>query len=308
MIDVLISKIKEKQNPSVVGLDPKLSFVPGFIKEEMFERYGKTPKAAAECFYAFNQAIIDATADIVPAVKPQIAMYELYGADGIESYIKTVAYAKEKGLVVIGDIKRGDIASTAEAYSDTHIGRVDIDGQTYEIFKEDFITLNPYLGTDSVQPFIKNCRLYGKGLFMLVKTSNPSGSEIQDIESEGKPIYEIVAKLVEKWGLNLIGESGYSQIGAVVGATYPQQAKKIRNLVPNTFFLVPGYGAQGGTAQDMKNYFSEGITGAIINSSRGIIAAHQSAKYAERYTQEEFALCARQAAIDMKDEILNALS
>lgn len=332
MIDLLIDKIIEKNNPSVVGLDPRLSYVPDFITKEAFEKYGETPKAVAESFYEFNKFIIDAVADIVPAVKPQIAMYEQYGACGIESYIKTVEYAKEKGLIVIGDVKRGDIASTAEAYSDGHIGRVAVGENTYEIFKEDFITLNPYLGFDSVEPFLKNCRDFDKGLFMLIKTSNASSGDIQDLFVEGKPtanqyetsaadsdakntgfynqipLYEKVGGLVAKWGESLIGKHGYSAVGGVVGATYPEQGKKLRSLLPHTFFLVPGYGAQGGKSSDLKMCFGKGIVGAIVNSSRGIIAAHLSGKYKNMYLDKEFALSARLACIDMRDEICEALN
>lgn len=307
MIDFLIDKIVEKNNPSVVGLDPRLSYIPDYIKNAAFEEYGETPKAAAESFYEFNKAIIDAVYDIIPAVKPQIAMYEQYGADGITSYIKTVEYAKEKGLVVIGDIKRSDIASTAEAYSDGHIGRVRVGGSSYEIFKEDFITLNPYLGSDSVEPFLNNCREYGKGLFLLIKTSNASSGDIQDLESGGQRIYEKVGGLVSKWGEGLIGKHGYSAVGGVVGATFPEQAKALRAALPHTFFLVPGYGAQGGTACDLKHCFGKGILGAIVNSSRGIIAAHQNEKYKNDYSEKDFALCARRACIDMRNELLDVL-
>jgi len=352
VIDLLIDKIIEKNNPSVVGLDPRLSFVPDFIKKEAFEKYGKTPNGAAECFYVFNKYIIDAVFNIVPAVKPQIAMYEQFGAPGIDCYVRTIEYAKEKGLVVIGDIKRNDIASTAEAYSDGHIGRVDVDGADFEIYKEDFITINPYLGTDSIEPFIKNCKEYGKGLFVLIKTSNPKSGVLQDLEIDGelqakiaanlkreidgsglrteslkaeidesksqnkidgielrnKRVYERVAELISEQGLELIGKHGYSLIGGVVGATYPEQARRLRLLMPQTFFLVPGYGAQGGDTASVKACFSQGIIGAVVNSSRGIIAAHQNEKYKNTYSEEDFALCARQACMDMRDDILEAIS
>ena len=226
--DKLIEKIKETGNPTVVGLDPRMSFIPEHIKEECFAKYGKTPKAVAESFFMFNKEIIDATYDLIPAVKPQVAMYEMLGTDGFESYINTIKYAKEKGLVIIGDIKRGDIASTAENYSDGHIGRVDVEGNEFEIYGEDYITINPYMGFDSVEPYMANCKKYEKGLFVLVKTSNKGSGQIQDIALEGgKPLYQTVGSLVSDWGNDTIGKYGYSAVGAVVGATHPKQAKEL---------------------------------------------------------------------------------
>lgn len=303
MIDRLIREINKKQNPTVVGLDPRLEMIPGFIKEECFKEYGKTPKAVGEMFFRFNKEIIDNIYDIVPAVKPQIAMYEQYGPEGINSYIKTTEYAKEKGLIVIGDIKRGDITSTAEAYAKGHIGISEIEEESYDIYKQDVITLNPYLGFDSIEPYIKYCKEYDKGLFILVKTSNPNSGEIQDLETTEGKVYEKVGRLVSKWGEELIGEYGYSQVGAVVGATHPDQAKHLRKIMPNTFFLVPGYGAQGGKAEDLKGYFNENGLGAIINSSRGIIAAYLNEKYKLKFSEKEFALAAREAAIYMKEDL-----
>lgn len=308
MIDILLDKIIELENPSVVGLDPRISFIPQHIKEEMFEIYGKTPKAMAECFLKFNKIIIDEVYDIVPAVKPQIAMYEELGNVGIKAYIDTINYAKEKGLVIIGDIKRGDIFSTAESYSRAHIGKVDIEGEAYTIYNEDFITIHPYMGYDSVKPYIKDCKEYNKGLFVLVKTSNPNSGEIQDLEVNGERIYQIVGRLVSKWGSELIGKYGYSQIGAVVGATYPYQAKNLRNIMPHTFFLIPGYGAQGGRAEDLKDCFDKNGLGAIVNSSRGIIAAYKSDKYKKDFTDDEFGKAARCAALDMKKDLQRVLS
>lgn len=308
MIDILMDKIIEKKNPSVVGLDPRLSFIPQFIKDEMFERYGKSPKAVAEIYLKFNKMIIDEVYDIVPAIKPQIAMYEQLGDVGIRAYIDTINYAKEKDLVVIGDIKRGDIFSTAESYSEGHIGRLDIEGEKYNIYNQDFITINPYLGYDSIEPYIKDCKEYSKGLFVLVKTSNPNSGQIQDLLVDGKKIYEIVGDLVSQWGQELIGKHGYSLIGAVVGATYPEQGKILRELMPNTFFLVPGYGAQGATASDLKACFDKDGLGAIVNSSRGIIAAYKNDKYKNVYSEKEFGKAARQAAIDMKKDLQEVLS
>lgn len=308
MIDILMDKIIEKKNPSVVGLDPRLSFIPQFIKDEMFERYGKSPKAVAEIYLKFNKMIIDEVYDIVPAIKPQIAMYEQLGDVGIRAYIDTINYAKEKDLVVIGDIKRGDIFSTAESYSEGHIGRLDIEGEKYNIYNQDFITINPYLGYDSIEPYIKDCKEYSKGLFVLVKTSNPNSGQIQDLLVDGKKIYEIVGDLVSQWGQELIGKHGYSLIGAVVGATYPEQGKILRELMANTFFLVPGYGAQGATASDLKACFDKDGLGAIVNSSRGIIAAYKNDKYKNVYSEKEFGKAARQAAIDMKKDLQEVLS
>ncbi len=302
IIDTLIEKIKKTENPTVVGLDPRYSFIPSFIKRRCIEEYGKTPKAVAQSFWEFNKALIDAVYDLVPAVKPQIAMYEMLGTDGIECFIKTCDYASEKGLVVIGDIKRGDIASTAEAYSDGHIGMIDVEGVKSQIFKEDFITINPYLGWDSVEPYMANCKNYGKGLFVLVKTSNPNSGQLQDLDVGGKPLYQKVGELVDEWGRGLMGESGYSSVGAVVGATHPEQAKALRKIMPNTFFLVPGYGAQGGKAEDLAVCFNKDGLGAIINSSRGIIAAYTKDRY-KKYGEENFAQAAREAVLDMKADL-----
>jgi orotidine-5'-phosphate decarboxylase len=248
MIDRLMKAIDERENPAVVGLDPTYEMIPEFIREQMLESYGKTPKAVAEMFVAFNKAIIDSISDIVPAVKPQIAMYEKYGIDGLEAYIETARYAKEKGLIVIGDIKRGDISSTAAAYAG-HLAGFEIEGEFYDPWQEDAVTLNPYMGHDGIAPFIKACNERDKGLFILVKTSNPSGGEIQDLVSDGLPVYRHAAALVEKWGAEAMGTLGYSKIGAVVGATYKEQGAELRSAMPHTFFLVPGYGAQGASAR-----------------------------------------------------------
>lgn len=301
--DRLIEKIIKTENPTVVGLDPRFSFVPEFIKKESIEKFGKTPEAMADSFLTLNKVIIDSVYDLVPAVKPQVAMYEMLGACGIQCYIDTIKYAKEKGLIIIGDIKRGDITSTAEAYSNGHIGRIQIDEEKYEIYHEDFITVNPYLGFDSVEPYIKNCKEYEKGLFVLVKTSNPNSGELQDIECQGMKLYEKVGSLVEKWGENIPGKYGYSGIGAVVGATHPAQAERLRKLMPHTFFLVPGYGAQGGKAEDLAVCFDKERLGAIINSSRGIIAAYSKEPYKNKYSEKEFGDAARQAVLDMKADL-----
>ena len=303
IIDKLIDKIKETENPTVVGLDPRLSYVPDFIKNECLEKYGKTPKAVAESFYMFNKEIIDKTFDLVPAVKPQVAMYEMLGPEGFDSYIRTIEYAKSKGLIVIGDVKRGDIASTAEAYSDGHIGRINIEGNEFEIYHEDFITLNPSLGWDSIEPYMENCRNYDKGMFVLVKTSNPNSGQLQDLDVGGKTLYQKVGELTSEWGKELVGKYGYSSVGAVVGATHREQAEKLRKLMPDTFFLVPGYGAQGGKAEDLAVCFDKDGLGAIVNSSRGIIAAHQKEQYKNKYSEKDFALAARDAVNDMKADL-----
>jgi len=303
-IDILIDKIKQFDNPTVVGLDPKINYVPSFLLEEAYKDHGYTKKAVAVAFYEFNKGLIDAICDIVPAVKPQIAMYEQYGAPGIKAYIKTIKHAKKRGMVVIGDVKRGDIATTAEAYSDGHIGQVMIGNNSEKVFDSDFITVNPYLGYDSIEPYIGNCEKYSKGLFVLVKTSNPNSGEIQDIiAQDGEKVYEKVGKLVEKWGEGLVGEHGFSSIGAVVGATHPEQGANLRKMLPKTFFLVPGYGAQGATVSDLKGCFNEGGVGAIVNSSRGIIAAFKSEKYKADFSELGYAQAARHAAIDMREDL-----
>ena len=305
IIDRLIQRITELHNPTVVGLDPRLDMVPAFIRDAAFAEHGNTPAGAAEAFYRFNVGLIDAIADIVPAVKPQVSMYEQYGAAGMDAFIRTIAYAKSKGMVVIGDIKRGDIASTAEAYSDGHLGRVDINGEKAEVFGEDFITVNPYMGSDSVEPYLKNCKDFGKGIFVLVKTSNKGSGDLQDlvIGANGQTIYETVGQYVSDWGKDFIGVSGFSSIGAVVGATYPAQAEKLRAQMPHTFFLVPGYGAQGGKAEDLAVCFNADGIGAIVNNSRGIIAAYKAASYKEKFNEAGYADAARCAALDMQADL-----
>ncbi|MDF1617866.1 orotidine-5'-phosphate decarboxylase [Petrocella sp. FN5] len=307
MIDQLIKKIKETQNPTVVGLDPRLDYIPEHIRQKAYDAYGKTLSGAAYAFLLFNKAIIDEIYDIVPAVKPQVAMYEQYGAAGMQAYIDTIAYSKEKGMVVIGDIKRSDIASTAESYSDGHIGRVLVEGNQFEVYKEDFITLNPYLGYDSIEPYMGNCEAYDKGLFVLVKTSNPNSGEIQDIMVGSEHLYEYMGGLVSKWGEAYMGQSGYSRIGAVVGATHSEQGKVLRQIMPKTYFLVPGYGAQGATAEDLAGCFNKDGLGAIVNSSRGIIAAYQKPAYQKDFDAQDFAKASRQAALDMKADLNRVL-
>lgn len=304
MIDTLVKKIKEKDAPIVVGLDPMLSYVPKKLQDTAFEEFGETLEGAAEAIWQFNKGIVDATYDLIPAVKPQIAMYEQFGIPGIIAFKKTVDYCKEKGLVVIGDIKRGDIGSTSTAYAIGHLGKVQIGSKTYTGFDEDFVTVNPYLGTDGVKPFVDVCKEENKGIFVLVKTSNPSSGEFQDQKIDGTPLYELVAKKVVEWGEECMG-SEYSNVGCVVGATYPEMGKVLRKLMPKTYILVPGYGAQGGTAKDLVHYFNEDGLGAIVNSSRGIIAAYKKGEYA-KFGEENFAEASRQAVVDMIADINSA--
>ncbi len=305
MIEKLIEGIKKKNAPVVVGLDPMLGFVPGFIKEKAFQELGETLEGAGEAIWQYNRGLIDAVADIVPAVKPQIAMYEQFGLPGLAAYKKTVDYAKEKGLVVIGDVKRGDIGSTSAAYAAAHLGRVKIGDHAFPVFDEDFATVNPYLGTDGIKPFIDAARENGKGIFILVKTSNPSSGEFQDRKIDGRPLYEWVGEKVAEWGAFHMG-STYSYVGAVVGATYPEMGKVLRALMPKAYILVPGYGAQGGRGSDLVPFFNADGLGAIVNSSRGIIAAWQQEKYA-RFGEKAYADAARAAALDMIDDIRSAL-
>ena len=306
MIDQLVAKIKKTQAPIVVGLDPMLNYIPEQVQKKAFEEKGETLAGAAEAIWQFNKAIVDAAYDLIPAVKPQIAMYEQFGVEGVIAFKKTVDYCKEKGLVVIGDVKRGDIGSTSEAYAVGHLGKVQVGSQTYAGFDEDFATVNPYLGSDGVKPFVKVCKENNRGIFVLVKTSNPSSGELQDKLVDGKPLYELVGKMVDEWGSDCIGESGYSEVGAVVGATYPEQGKILRAIMPRTYILVPGYGAQGGKGKDLVHFFNEDGLGAIVNSSRGIIAAYKQEAYA-KFGAEHFADASRQAVLDMIADIQGAL-
>ena len=278
MIDKLVKNIQKTNAPIVVGLDPMLNYVPEHIQKAAFAEYGETLEGAGEAIWQFNKGIVDATYDLIPAVKPQIAMYEQFGIEGLKAFKKTVDYCKEKGLVVIGDIKRGDIGSTSTAYAVGHIGK----------------------------PFVDVCKEENKGIFVLVKTSNPSSGEFQDRLVDGRPLYEIVGDMVDKWGSDVVGESGYSAVGAVVGATYPEMGKVLRKVMPKSFILVPGYGAQGGKAADLVHYFNEDRLGAIVNSSRGIIAAYKQDKYAQ-FGAENYADASRQAVVDMIEDINGAL-
>ena len=304
-IDTLIGKIKETGSPVVAGLDPKLEYVPDYLVREMFEKYGRTKRGVAQAILAFNKALLDDLAGAVPAVKPQSAYYEMYGLEGLSALSETIKYAKQKGLYVILDVKRNDIGSTAEAYAEAYLGGISMgDGLDFDDFPCDAVTINPYLGTDGIFPFVKLCEKNGKMVFVLVKTSNPSSGELQDLDmAGGGTLYENVAQLVNRWGLSTYGENGYSGVGAVVGATYPEQAAKLRALMPKAYFLVPGYGAQGGKAEDVAKSFNKDGLGAIVNSSRGIMCAYKKGDY----QPEEFAKAAREEALRMKYDILRFL-
>ena len=305
MINKLTAKIQKTKAPIVVGLDPMLNYIPKHIQEKAFKEFGETLEGAAEAIWQFNKEIVDKTYDLIPAVKPQIAMYEQFGIPGIMAFKKTVDYCKSKDLVVIGDIKRGDIGSTSAAYATGHIGKVQIGANKIAPFDEDFVTLNPYMGADSITPFIDVCKEEKKGLFILVKTSNPSSGDFQDQMVGDRPVYELVGEKVAQWGETCMGDD-YSYVGAVVGATYPEMGKTLRKIMPKAYILVPGYGAQGGQGKDLVHFFNEDGLGAIVNSSRGIIAAYKQEKYA-KFGEENFADASRAAAEDMIADIAGAL-
>ena len=305
MINKLVENIKKTNAPIVVGLDPMLNYIPDQVKEKAFAEFGETLEGAAEAIWQFNKEIVDKTYDLIPAVKPQIAMYEQFGLPGLAAFKKTVDYCKEKGLVVIGDIKRGDIGSTSAAYAVGHIGKVKVGSKTYAPFDEDFVTVNPYLGSDGVNPFLDVCKEEKKGIFVLVKTSNPSSGEFQDQKIDGRPLYELVGEKVAAWGSEVMGDE-YSYVGAVVGATYPEMGKVLRKVMPKAYILVPGYGAQGGKGKDLVHFFNEDGLGAIVNSSRGIIAAYKQEQYA-KFGAENFGDASRAAVETMIADIKGAL-
>ena len=305
MINQLVANIKKTGAPIVVGLDPMLNYIPEQVQKKAFAEYGETLEGAAEAIWQFNKEIVDKTYDLIPAVKPQIAMYEQFGIPGLMAYKKTVDYCKGKGLVVIGDIKRGDIGSTSAAYAVGHIGKVKVGSKTYAPFDEDFVTVNPYLGSDGVNPFLDVCKEEKKGIFVLVKTSNPSSGEFQDQKIDGRPLYELVGEKVAAWGSEVMGDE-YSYVGAVVGATYPEMGKVLRKVMPKAYILVPGYGAQGGKGKDLVHFFNEDGLGAIVNSSRGIIAAYKQEQYA-KFGAENFGDASRAAVETMIADIKGAL-
>ena len=304
-MDRLMERIAATKNPSVVGLDPKLDYIPGYIKEECFEKYGRNLEGAAQALLAFNKGLIDGLRDIVPAVKPQAAYYELYGWQGVRALTETIAYAKEKGLFVITDGKRNDIGATMQAYAAAHLGATDVEGETFEAFGADALTVNGYLGTDGIDPLLGVCAAKDKGIFVLAKTSNPSAGEFQDqmLHAMYEPLYRAMGNMCQKWGQKLPGKYGYSGVGAVVGATYPKQLRELRKALPDTFFLVPGYGAQGGAAKDVAMGFDKHGLGAIVNSSRAIMCAWQK----EGCDPADFAGAARREAVRMRDEIMAEL-
>ena len=304
MIDLLTAKIREKEAPIVVGLDPMLDYIPQYLLREAFGKYGETLEGAAEAVWLFNREIVDAVCDLIPAVKPQIAMYEQFGLPGLAVFRRTVDYCHTKGLLVIGDVKRGDIGSTSAAYAAAHLGCIRVGNETLTPFGEDFATVNPYLGSDGIKPFLEICSSQKKGIFILVKTSNPSSGEFQDQLVGERPLYELVGEKVAEWGASCMGET-YSRVGAVVGATYPEMGRTLRKIMPKAYILVPGYGAQGGKGKDLAPFFNEDGLGAIVNSSRGIIAAYRQSAYAG-YGDEQFAKASRAAVLDMKEDLRQA--
>lgn len=299
-INYLVEQIKEKQSPIVVGLDPRIEQIPGEVKDKHFEKYGNTLEAVMHALIEFNRGIIDAVADLVPAVKPQIAFYEKYGIEGLIAYKDACNYAKEKGLHVIADIKRGDIGSTSKAYSEAHLGQTDINGVKVSAFTSDSVTVNPYLGDDCLKEFVDDIKTFDKGMWVLVKTSNKSSDQLQNLEVEGETIYKKVGDLVNNWSQETIQSCGYSPIGAVVGATFPEEADLLRKVMPKSYFLVPGYGAQGASGKDIVNCFNEDGLGAIVNSSRGIIFAYLK-------KDMDYKTAARAAVLEMKEDINSAL-
>ena len=299
-IDRLINKIKETNNPTVIGLDPRYELLPKCV----LEKYPNTLEGVSQAIIEYNKALIDETCDVIPAVKPQIAFYEMFGIPGMKAFEETCKYAKQKGMIVIADIKRGDIGSTAQGYSNAYLGKTKIGEKEESIFDVDFVTVNQYMGTDCVKPFIEDCKKYGKGIFILVKTSNPSSGELQDVKLEnGEEVYVKVAKLVEEWGKDLRGENGYSSIAAVVGATYPKQLKEIREIAPHTYFLIPGYGAQGGKAEDIALGFDKNGLGGIVNASRSLMCAYKSELWKDKFEEKDYAKATRAEALRMKEEL-----
>lgn len=299
-INYLVEQIKEKKSPIVVGLDPRIEQIPSQVKDKYFQEYGNTLEAVMHALIEFNRGIIDAVSDLVPAVKPQIAFYEKYGIEGLMAYKDACNYAKEKGLHVIADIKRGDIGSTSKAYSDAHIGQTDINGTKVSAFFSDSVTVNPYLGDDCLKEFVDDIKTFDKGMWVLVKTSNKSSEQLQNLRVDGETIYKKVGDLVNNWCEQTVQSCGYSPIGAVVGATFPEEAELLRKVMPKAYFLVPGYGAQGASGKDIVNCFNADGLGAIVNSSRGIIFAYQK-------TGEDYKTAARNAVLSMQEDINSAL-
>lgn len=299
--DALIKGIVRTQNPTVAGLDPKLDYVPEYIKQKAFDKFGETLEGAANAILEYNKGLIDALCDIVPAVKPQAAYYEMYGIEGVKALYETQKYAHEKGIYVITDGKRNDIGTTMEAYAIAHLGKVKVGSKEYSPFIADALTVNGYLGTDGIKPLIQICNEFDKGIFVLAKTSNPSSGELQDKLIDGVPVYEMMGKMCENWGRELMGEYGYSGVGIVAGATYPEQIAELRAKLPGTFFLIPGYGAQGASAKDISAAFDKNGLGGIVNSSRGIMCAYKK----EGCDEKDYAGAAYREAVRMRDEIMS---
>lgn len=302
-IEILVQKIKEKGNPSVVGLDARLEYIPKHIVSRNLMLHGETLRAAAESVVAFNCGLIDALCDIVPAIKPQAAYYELLGSYGAMALKETIDYARAKGMYVIADIKRNDIGATASAYAQAYLGKTRVGNAEIAPYGADSATVNGYLGTDGITPFLDECKNHAKSLFVLVKTSNPSSGELQNRDMEGKPLYVRMAEMTKTWGEGLETACGYNQIGAVVGATYPEEQKIVREILPHSYFLVPGYGAQGASAKDIAHAFNDDGLGAIVNSSRGIMCAWKKEENAGRDYKE----AAQAEAIRMRDEIVSVI-
>lgn len=304
IIDVLIDKIKETNNPTVIGVDTRYDMVPDCVKK----KYPTDLKGMCDAMLEYSKTLIDETYDIIPAVKLQSAYFEMYGVEGIKVLKTMINYCREKGMIVMVDAKRGDIGSTSKGYSNAYLGKNEINGKKEGIFDTDFLTVNPYMGSDCVMPFVEDCKEYNKGIFVLVKTSNKSSGEIQDlVTADGDTIYAKVGKLVEKWGEEVRGEYGYSSVSAVVGATYPHQLKELREIMPHTYFLIPGYGAQGGKAEDIALGFDENGLGGIVNATRSLMCAYKSDLWKDKFSEEEYGKATRAEAIRMRDELNNAL-
>ena len=304
IMDRLIEKIKEMDNPTVIGVDTRYDMVPECVRS----KYSKDINGMCEAMLEYSKALIDATYDIVPAVKLQSAYFEMYGVEGVKLYKEMINYCRKKGMRVMADVKRGDIGSTSAGYSRAYLGKNIINEKEEGIFDVDFATVNPYMGSDCVNPFIEDCKKYDKGIFVLVKTSNKSSSEIQDLKTEdGEEIYRKVAKLVNGWGEALIGKYGYSSVSAVVGATHPKQLKELRELMPDAYFLIPGYGAQGGKAEDIALGFDKNGLGGIVNATRSLMCAYKSELWKDKFAEEEYAKATRAEALRMKEELNSAI-
>lgn len=305
LMDRLIEKIKQMSNPTVIGVDTRYELVPDCVKN----KYSKDINGMCKAMLEYSKALIDATYDIIPAVKLQSAYFEMYGIEGIKLYKEMIDYCKSKGMIVMADVKRGDIGSTSSGYSRAYLGKNLINEEEESIFDADFATVNPYMGSDCVNPFVEDCKKYDKGIFVLVKTSNKSSGEIQDLKTEdGEEVYKKVARLVNSWGEDLIGENGYSNVSAVVGATYPKQLEELRELMPHAYFLIPGYGAQGGKAEDIALGFDENGLGGIVNATRSLMCAYKSERWQNEFSEEDYAKATRAEAIRMRDELMNAIN